>query len=688
MKIAKLLGTCLTLCLATTILAPKSNAANPPAPQIVLVGSSGAWYSMAVSSVEPDPITLAASPCTGATATTSTPTNFWTQKNGTASPVLIGGLDSRALTPHEGGNVWISWNNDATLVPYGPNPIVCAYLSVDSVVGQRMLFGTHGGATGSLILDASEPAVGVQPTCNPGPVSCGVPCPTGVALGKVGAKAVPQFNDSANTLPCTVWNILNSTPTFNGAATDIRPEDALFANSRALVPCTGACGTDVSKTGLGYGPYPTGIAVQSAIDATSANVLAYNLTGNDPISTADTVTPGAVIQIGAYPIIIFANVTATTNPGDFGNAAGMPTNILSHVFGEVFSSTSLGGASRTSDVTGSLTVAGQPMNILSREPVSGTWNTVEWQLVRNQGFFHSQEEGVDPANSTAPACTPRPVVANCGDPFFMSYPDGATRRRTIGTGQEVGVAGGKSSTALPTCTGTPPYTGIPGTGIPNSIGYAFWSFATFADACVHADLHYLQLDGVDPLFSSYSANPTPGVLPTCTAIPCTALTMPNVVNGNYRAWNIIRMVMKNTYVAPASGPSVPALVLAAQNQAHVNIPDFVPFVYCAVASCTPATVNTTQPLWVTAPTGVTSGLTAFRSHFTSPCQTVATGVTVCPQMGNSAGNLAIDGTNQTAFFAFPPWSENEADMAGAVLTVTSDVDSLSDFGASQLDLIQ
>lgn len=697
MKIAKLLGTCLCLCF-TLILAPASNAQVAPVPQIMIVGSSGAWYSMAVSSVEPDPITGTAAPCTGATTLTTTPTNFWTQKNGTASPVVVGGLDSRPSTPHEGGNVWVSWNAAAASNPYGANPVVCAYLSVDSVVGQRMLFGTASGATGSLILDATEAAAGTA--------QGGIPC---AGPGKVGAKAVPQFDDSLNTLPCPVWNILVSHAAFNGAATDIRPEDALFANSRALAPCGTVttpvpCGSDTGKNGLGYGPYPTGVAVNSSFDGTSANVIAYNITGNDPISTADTVTPGATLQIGAYPIMIFANTTKTTNPGDFGSL--IPTNINSHVAGQVFSASSTpgglgqalvaGGAFRTSDVTGSLTVAGQPMNIVVREPVSGTFNTFEWQLVRDQGFYRSQEWGVDPADNIgtdAANCTARPVVANCGNPYFHILPASASRRRAIGTGQLVNAVGGKSSTAPPTCTQTAPYTGGPLGGLPNGIGYAFWSFATYADACVHADLHYLQIDGVDPLFADPSFDPNgPGVFPTCTTpgLTCQAVPFTNIVNGAYRSWNIIRMVMKNTYTNPASGPSVPALVLAAQDQAHSTIPDFVPFVYCTSASsgCTPASVNLSQPLWITPPTGVTVGLAAFRSHLADPCTPVTTTVTICPQSGTTLTNFAINGTNQTPFFGLPNWSENEGDMYGASLTVTSDVDSLADFSGQQGDLVQ
>jgi hypothetical protein len=113
-------------------------------------------------------------------------------------------------------------------------------------------------------------------------------------------------------------------------------------------------------------------------------------------------------------------------------------------------------------------------------------------------------------------------------------------------------------------------------------------------------------------------------------------------------------------------------------------------VYCtsSTSGCTPAKVDLTQTFWIDAPTGVTVGLNAFRSHLADPCTPVTTTVTICPQTGTALTNFAINGTNQTPFFGLPNWTENEGDMYGAVLTVQSDVDSLSDFSGQQGDLVQ
>lgn len=634
------------------------------APQIVIVGSSGAFNSMAVSAVSPDKQQTpnVAAPCNPDLLAA----NFWTIKSGgttnkSTPPVKVfaEGIDARGGSiPVEKGNLWVTWDNSTTPT------IVCAYLSVDSVVGQRLFFGTGGSPAGN-------GTISLDPTI---PVNDPVNCPSGQGL--LGAGAVPFISDSANTLPCPVFNILNGAH-FNGAATDIRPEDAVFATVRALLPCSGSCATDHVKSGEGYGPFPTGQAVQSAFSATSAQVIAYNTSGTDPISSA-TVEPGAVLQIGAYPVMVFANTTKTTNTGDFGST--IPTDILSHVISDVW----FGASTRTSDVTGSLSVTGQPMAVLEREAVSGTFNTFEWQVVRNKGIVQTQENLVDPTDNlstdTTNCAQPMNLALNCGNPFnHVDGHSGATRSRVIGTGEMVSTAGGSASGSPPVCS----------TGLQNSVGYAFWTFSTFANSCVRANLRYLQVDGVDPLFASYSANPVgAGQFPTCSgtigSISCTSVPFTHLVNGDYRTWTIIRMVVASNYTAPASGPSVPALVLAAQDQAASTIPDFVPFVFCpSGGTCSPAVVNSSKPEGFNPPTGVQTGLLAFRSHYAFPSIPVGGGVSVSPSTGSP-----INGTNQATVGPFAAYSENGGDMAGAIFSVKSDIDFLADTGTEIVSQFQ
>ena len=60
-------------------------------------------------------------------------TNIWTQKSSSSNP--IGGVDQRpGGAPIQTGNIWIIWNNSTPTN-------VCAYLTVDSAVGDEMFFG-------------------------------------------------------------------------------------------------------------------------------------------------------------------------------------------------------------------------------------------------------------------------------------------------------------------------------------------------------------------------------------------------------------------------------------------------------------------------------------------------------------------------------------------------------------------
>ena len=96
-------------------------------PQLVAVGSSGAFGAAGVAAVTADPITGSAAPCG---------TNFWTGNTNVAS-----GLDGRSNgIPTEPGKIWVAWNGNGTA---GSTTIICAYLSVDSIVGQRLFFGQH-----------------------------------------------------------------------------------------------------------------------------------------------------------------------------------------------------------------------------------------------------------------------------------------------------------------------------------------------------------------------------------------------------------------------------------------------------------------------------------------------------------------------------------------------------------------
>src|ERR1700722_9949796 len=180
------------------------------------VGSSAAFNSFA----------LAAGNVTGGNICGA---NNWTLKNGGS------GHDSRSAGINDvTGNVWIIWNGNAA----GTGTTqVCAYLNIDSVVGNRLYFAQPRG---TLSLPSSD-------------------------IGAAGGDLVPLLPADV-PLPTVVYNALNGAA-FNAAPSDIRPEDALFATTRALKTLTPGCS---ATRGLGYGPGPVSQTIMSDFSTKSA----------------------------------------------------------------------------------------------------------------------------------------------------------------------------------------------------------------------------------------------------------------------------------------------------------------------------------------------------------------------------------------------------------------------------------
>jgi ABC-type phosphate transport system substrate-binding protein len=561
-------------CLAAALLL--ASTCYGQAPQLVGAGSSALFNTTAVAAVNSNPITGAGAPCG---------TFIWTSK--TSGSNYAAGSDGRPGVPLEPGNIWIAWDNSTTPTT------VCAYLSVDSVVGQRLFFATSSNGNGGTMR---------------GTISL-----SGSAVGAAGNNAVPYLTDTA--LPAAVYALVSGAQ-LNAAFTDIRPEDGLYATLRAQ------CTRNAGLSCLGYGPAGIGTPVQSAFSATSAQVISYAESGTDPL-TGLTVQTATTIPIGADPIIIFANTSATANPGDFGNLN--PTNANSHTLAAVFS----GLLTRTTDITGGpFTTAGSPLAVIFREPTSGTYNTFEWQIVRAKGTVLAQETGINPTTScsfTYPSPETYVVPAtSCVNPANVFAADGASRSRAIGTGELVSAVNANA----------------------NAIGYAFWGFSTF-NPSKYTHIKYLALDGVDPLFANYS-----GVTPTCTgtapSITCsTSVTFPNIQGGNYRSWSLLRMLIPSNVTY--SGSFYQTFIQDAQDQAASKIADFVPF------------------LVSTAGGAINGNLKVFRSHYAL----TSVGIGASP----------LNGTNQSPIGPYPAYYEQGGDMAGAVFQVQNDIDYSADNGA-------
>jgi hypothetical protein len=581
-----------SICLAVVLFLTASTS-SAQVPQFVAAGSSAIFTLSALAAGTGDPITGAGAVC-GA--------HLWTSKSSVSN--YAAGIDPRPGVAAEPGNLWIIWS---TYTPPANPATVCVFLSVDSIVGNRLLYasGVAGGV--AVYSTISLGNSGVNP------------------VGKAGDNAIPYWTDT-DVLPVEVFNLVQGA-VITSAFTDIRPEDAQYANYRA--------------TTIGY---PKGSIIQSSFSTTSAQVQPFFLQGPDPITSAP-VRSTQVIDIGAEPVLHIVNTgTATANPGDFGNLFPAGGNVNSHTLALLYGPAANGLAlGRTIDVSGTQGVAGQPISLIYREPTSGTYNTFEFQIVHAEGTAGNQESALQGGGNNCWAQTgattiPPPGAVNpCFNPaYHVSAVNNSIRARAIGTGEMINVVKGNH----------------------NAMGYAFWSFSNFRNV---GTVKYLTLDGVDPLGGvAYT-----GAFPQCAGtINAANLTCPNVpftgvASGNYRNWSILRLAVLDAATNPAANAFAKTLVLSAQDQAsggNAAPDDFLPVVICS-------TFNGAHQC-----TATKSNISVFRSHYALP------GV-AGPSLPN-VPNIASNGNPGVG-----P-AESGGDMAGAIFQVQNDADFFADSGST------
>ena len=500
----------------------------------------------------------------------------------------------------EAGNLWVVWTADCSNKATGVTDIWLD-VSVDSTVGVRSVLAQQSSGAGAQI--------GVV---------------TGIAAGNlIGAGAIwPDGKLDVPTLPASVYNVIGTGITIatvgndvhvNVGLTDIRPEDALFATTRAIGVFT------ATLSGLGYRKIPGnanfGLSIASGQPGSTAVATPENFAlggGIDPISGI-TVPATVTTTLGAAPIV-FAYNNAGIGAGNY------PTNLVTGVLGNGLASGGPYALARLfdgstscdtqNDAFGDSSLPLVNVNPILREPLSGTMNTTEFSLFRTTGnTTDSQELGV--SRSIANGGVINPLNSTNGS----CKAGGGYRSRAIGTGEVIGKTGGG---------------GIIGTN--NALGYFFWSFsnaAKFYGAGLTAtDYNYLTLDGVDPLGGIGKANQT---FPNCPVAPkksCPAslwpknVSFPTLRNGSYGAWSIYRWVSYASNTDPV-GPA--ALAAAAQNAIDTTIADYVPF-YTAHGGVG----------------GVSDGLTVYHSHFARTGPVNSCGGTGC------TGARVIAGYNGTA----------------------------------------
>ncbi|HXY09325.1 MAG TPA: hypothetical protein VEI52_15890 [Terriglobales bacterium] len=438
-------------------------------------------------------------------------------------------FDSRSgpggtVDDHQGGNLWVVWNKAETRV--------WAYLSVDSVVGNRLFFATPR-ATLQIDSNALNEGSGgdlISPSL----------FKYGAATTSARCAGASTCDDSA--LPAKILDAILAAPTITAAMTDIRPEDALFASNRVNCP------PPITLGCLGYGisGNPVANPVLSAFTTSKATPVAYAISGDDPVS-GEAVPAWTTFPVGAQPIVILVNRSDASGLGQKTTAGAFAiTNVTHAQLQTIFS-----GANCNTSALGAATA--HAIFPVLREPLSGTMNTFEFtNMTSPTSLVNSQETKVLAHNPLNNACAA----------------GGGKRFRGIGTGQITGAILNGNQNATTGAYPIPSFKGADG------IGYAFFSYGNVSHLTNPTWYGYLTLDGVDPLLGNpgHVAN---GGLPACK-LPCPAApntTFKNLRNGTYRSFSFVRLVTEKT-----GNENAAELVKAAQASINLYVPDFVPYV--------------------------------------------------------------------------------------------------------------
>jgi len=565
--------------------------------KLVIAGSSALWQTAALGTFGVPSTTVAGEgTCSPLLTGCTSPTFHWTSaKSGTTEPYLN---DTRPTTPNQdAGPTWVVWDSSAT-------PNVWVFTKVDTIVGDRCYFARPAC---DVVLPASAPAAGANIISVWDNSLCGSSCDT--------------------SLPASIQSLLVNGLSVNAAASDIRPEDAAFAIARAnsaLGASAYSNGGSDGLDGLGYNPnnasgvpaaYPAsaatgvGTPVKSGIpnSTATANVLAFNITGKDPF-TNTTVPAYTVTVVGGEPVVFVASRS---------NSLASLINATELQLQQAFSGDVCDASAFGPGFSGGI-------NIFLREPLSGTYNTIEATVFRRPTVYTgaamaagtgvlgiSQEKNVGAGNSASSnpltAATPGACVSN---------PSGhGGRYRGIGTGEVV--EGVQDSNNTSSCTTTPCFTTAQ-----DGIAYSFFSYGNIKALAGSASYGYIQLNGVDPIFQSYDAALDPGQLgvtggqlplntPCGTggaAFPCqeskiwaNGFSFPNVRNGTYRAWSLLRTLATGT-----ASTALTALVNASNAYVVSAVPDYIPV---KAVTCTSTSVPACSP------TVADLGMKLLRSHY-------------------------------------------------------------------------
>jgi hypothetical protein len=507
---------------------PQAQAATSA--EVTIVGASAEWQTLG----------LAAYSLAGAGA------GHWTSASN-----AINVTDTRVTPVNvDAGTLWIVWNAAATKV--------WSFAKVDAIVGVRCYFA--------------------QPQCS---VSGTLANLSGSGSNQISSA----FWGADSALPSNVQSLFTTGLTTNVAATFERPEDAAFLTCRVnSILGSGAYGGAASDglDGLGYnavnasgvcpanglgqasGAY-VGTPIKSGYpgSTSTANVLAFNIKGKDPVS-GTTIPAYTVVEIGAAPLVFITE----RDKGQLSNLVDATPAQLQQAFSGTNCDASAFG----------LPAAG--INIFINEGISGQGNVAEATVFRRPTVYTGSGSGtVLGLSQESNVGANNPLAGQSG----TCLTGAGARYRAIGSSEEV-----KSVQNSGKNFGT------------DGIGYGIFSYGNFSSIANNPTYGYITLNNVDPIFASYGpqsstglgydpGQPTSaGVLPAAanlpascaSAFPCPenkiwagGLSFPNLRNGTYPAWSVFRLISNGTGLTNSK-----ALVKSAQAVAVTSVPDFVPFV--------------------------------------------------------------------------------------------------------------
>jgi len=509
-------------------IVPEARAATTV--EATIAGASAAWQTLA----------LAAYQEAGAGA------GHWTSASN-----VINLTDSRVSPVNvDPGTIWIVWNSTVTKV--------WSFTKVDSVVGTRCYFA--------------------QPQCS---VSATLANLEGTGSNQISSA----FWGADSSLPAIVQSLFTTGTPVNVAATFYRPEDAAFITCRAnsllgagaysgaasdgldglgynAVNAPGAC--PANGLGQASGAY-VGTPIKSGYPGSTAqaNVLAFNISGVDPIS-GTKIPVFTVVNVGAAPLVFITErdkgqLTSLTN--------ATPTQLQQAFSGNNCDASAFG-------------LPAGAINIFLNEAISGQGNVAEANVFRGPTVYTGSGAGaVLGLSQESNVGANNPLAGQTGTCLNGL----GSRHRAIGASEETKSVQNSAAKF----------------GGTDGIGYGVFSYGNFSSIANNAAYDYITLNNVDPIFTSYGPQKSTGLgydpgqpasagtLPAAANLPASCsgafpcpesqiwaggLSFPNLRSGTYPAWSLLRLVSNGSALTNAA-----ALAKVSQQYVVSSVPDYVPF---------------------------------------------------------------------------------------------------------------